>query len=203
MKLKLAGIKTLFEAQGGCQYTGEPVTQLEHSLQTAQLAEQAQAGAALITAALLHDLGHMANDMGEMPTLRGIDDKHQYHGVSALRGVFPAAVLDPIRLHVDAKRYLCAIDASYRDRLSSSAKLSLELQGGPFSAAEVLTFLQQPFARQAVAVRRGDDQASEPSARPPAWQHFLPVLQSIRLPAIASGTPPRAGARQYEPARTA
>lgn len=75
MKLTMAGIKALFESHGACQYSGEPVTQLAHALQTAQLAEQAQAGAALITASLLHDLGHMSNALGDTPTLRGIDDR--------------------------------------------------------------------------------------------------------------------------------
>ena len=140
MRLTLAGIKALIEAKGGCQYTGEPVTQLEHALQTAQLAEKAQADAALITASLLHDFGHLSNDMGETPTLRGVDDKHQYHGVLALKGVFAEAVLNPIRLHVDAKRYLCAVDRDYWAGLSEDSKRSLELQGGIFSADEAAQF---------------------------------------------------------------
>ncbi len=89
-------------------YAGEPVTQLQHALQSAQLAEQSGADTALIVAALLHDLGHMVNDQGETPTLRGIDDRHEYVALPFLRALFDDAVLQPIRLHVDAKRYLCA-----------------------------------------------------------------------------------------------
>ena len=183
MKLTLAGIKALYEAKGGCQYTGEPVTQLEHALQTAQLAEQAQAGAALITASLLHDLGHMSNDVGETPTLRGIDDKHQFHGVSALKGVFPAAVLNPIRLHVDAKRYLCAVDRDYWAALSEDSRRSLQLQGGIFSRQEAARYIAQPYARDAVRLRRWDDLAKIAGCQTPALGHYLEIAAACVVPA--------------------
>jgi phosphonate degradation associated HDIG domain protein len=179
VKLTLAAIKTLFDAKGGCQYTGEPVTQLEHALQTAQLAEQARADAALITASLLHDLGHMSNDMGETPTLRGIDDKHQYHGAAALKGLFPEAVLNPIRLHVDAKRYLCAVDSKYWADLSEDSQRSLELQGGIFSAAEAAHFIAQPFAGDAVRLRRWDDFAKVAGRPTPDLEHFLEIVARV------------------------
>ena len=108
MALALDDIEPLFAAKGDRMYAGEPVTQLQHALQSAQLAEQSGADAALIVAALLHDLGHMVNDQGETPTLRGIDDRHEYVALPFLRALFDDAVLQPIRLHVDAKRYLCA-----------------------------------------------------------------------------------------------
>ena len=108
--LSLADIEQLFARHGAEQYSGEPVTQLEHALQTAHLAEQSDADDALVTACLLHDLGHLLNHQGETPTLRGIDDTHQYFALPFLRGLFPDAVLDAIRLHVDAKRYLCQVD---------------------------------------------------------------------------------------------
>jgi predicted HD phosphohydrolase len=104
MGLSLDDIARLFEAKGGRLYSGEPVTQLEHALQSAQLAERAGVSDALITAAFLHDLGHLINDQGETPTLRGVDDKHQYVALPFLRGLFDDDVLLPIRLHVDAKR---------------------------------------------------------------------------------------------------
>jgi phosphonate degradation associated HDIG domain protein len=175
MKLTLAGIKALIEAKGGCQYTGEPVTQLEHALQTAQLAEKAQAHAALITASLLHDFGHLSNDMGETPTLRGVDDKHQYHGVAALKGVFAEAVLNPIRLHVDAKRYLCAVDRDYWAGLSEDSKRSLELQGGTFSPDAAALFIAQPYAQDAVKLRRWDDLAKVAGCKTPALEHYLEI----------------------------
>lgn len=173
MKLTMAGIKALFESQGACQYSGEPVTQLAHALQTAQLAEQAQAGAALITASLLHDLGHMSNALGDTPTLRGIDDRHQYLAVGALKGIFPDAVLNPIRLHVDAKRYLCAVDREYWAGLSEDSQRSLQLQGGIFSAQEAARFIVQPHAQDAVKLRRWDDLAKEADRRTPALEHYL------------------------------
>ena len=104
--LSFDDIERLFEERGGEQYSGEPVTQLQHALQTAALAEAEGAGDALVTAALLHDLGHLLHDLGETPSLRGVDDVHQYRALPFLRGLFPDAVLDAIKLHVDAKRYL-------------------------------------------------------------------------------------------------
>jgi phosphonate degradation associated HDIG domain protein len=171
--ITLTEIRALFDAKGGCQYSGEPVIQLEHALQSAQLAEQAEAGAALVTACLLHDFGHMSNDMGETPTLRGVDDKHQFHGVSALTGMFGQAVLTPIRLHVDAKRYLCATDAGYWAGLSADSKRSLELQGGTFSAVEAAKFIAQPYAQDAVRLRRWDDLAKVAGIKTPDLAYYL------------------------------
>ena len=132
--LSLDDIELLFARHGAAQYSGEPVTQLEHALQTAHLAEQSEASDELVTACLLHDLGHLLNDQGETPTLRGIDDTHQYFALPFLRGLFPDAVLDAIKLHVDAKRYLCQADAGYYAKLSDDSKRSLALQGGVFDA---------------------------------------------------------------------
>ena len=144
--LSLGDIEGLFAKHGAGQYSGEPVTQLEHALQTAHFAEQDQASDVLVTASLLHDLGHLLNEQGETPTLRGIDDTHQYFALPFLRGLFPDAVLDAIKLHVDAKRYLCQVDAAYHDRLSADSKRSLALQGGVFDAAAAAAFLAQPGA---------------------------------------------------------
>jgi len=115
MALTIPDICVLFDRHGGRMYSGEPVTQLAHALQTAHAAEMAGADAALITAALLHDLGHLLNDQGETPTARGIDDVHQYFALPFLRPLFDDDVLEPIRLHVEAKRYLCATRPGYHD----------------------------------------------------------------------------------------
>lgn len=173
MALTLQDIADLFVRRGGEQYSGEPVTQLQHALQTAQLAAAAGADDALVTAALLHDLGHLLQDLGETPTLRGIDDVHQYAALPFLRGLFADAVLDPIKLHVDAKRYLCAVRAGYHDRLSEDSKRSLLLQGGVFDADAAQHFWQQPGAPAAVQVRVWDDQAKQPDMPTPALEHFL------------------------------
>ena len=166
-------IKALFEARGGCQYSGEPVTQLEHALQSAQFAEVAGASDELITACLLHDVGHMANDQGETPTLRGVDDRHQFHGVNALKRLFGPAVLTPIRLHVDAKRYLCRANEDYWARLSEDSKRSLELQGGVFDPDQAAAFLRLPGARDAVLLRQWDDLGKQADWRTPSLAHFM------------------------------
>src|SRR5437764_12208601 len=134
MALTISDICALYERDGGRMYSGEPVTQLEHALQSAALAEAAGADAELITAALLHDLGHLLNDQGDTPTARGIDDVHQYFALPFLRGLFDDAVLEPIKLHVDAKRYLCATRKGYLEALSADSVRSLALQGGVYDS---------------------------------------------------------------------
>jgi len=171
--LSLTDIELLFARHGASQYSGEPVTQLEHALQTAHLAEQSGADDALVTACLLHDLGHLLNDQGETPSLRGIDDTHQYFALPFLRGLFPDAVLDAIKLHVDAKRYLCQANAGYYARLSEDSKRSLALQGGVFSAEQAAAFLDQSGARDAVMLRQWDDLAKQAELLTPSLAHFL------------------------------
>jgi len=171
--LSLVDIEQLFARHGAEQYSGEPVTQLEHALQTAHFAEQSDSSDALVTACLLHDLGHLLNHQGETPTLRGIDDTHQYFALPFLRGLLPERVLDAIKLHVDAKRYLCATNTGYHARLSGDSRRSLALQGGPFDAAGATAFLQQPGARDAVMVRQWDDLAKQAGLATPSLAHFL------------------------------
>ena len=185
--LSLSDIELLFARHGASQYSGEPVTQLEHALQTSHLAEQSGADDALVTACLLHDLGHLLNDQGrglnDTPTLRGIDDTHQYYALPFLRGLFPDAVLDAIRLHVDAKRYLCCANPAYRERLSDDSKRSLALQGGVFDAAQAAAFLALGGARDAVLLRQWDDLAKQADLVTPSLAHFLDRAARCALPA--------------------
>jgi phosphonate degradation associated HDIG domain protein len=183
--LTLADIEQLFARHGAAQYSGEPVTQLEHALQTAHLAEQSEASDALVSACLLHDLGHLLNEQGETPTLRGIDDTHQYFALPFLRGLFADAVLDAIKLHVDAKRYLCQANAGYYARLSDDSKRSLALQGGVFDAAQAAGFIAQPAARDAVMLRQWDDLAKQPDLATPSLAHFLNRAAACALAAHA------------------
>jgi phosphonate degradation associated HDIG domain protein len=171
--LTLEDIGLLFARHGSAQYSGEPVTQLEHALQTAYLAEQSEASDELVTACLLHDLGHLLNHQGDTPTLRGIDDTHQYFALPFLRGLFRDAVLDAIKLHVDAKRYLCQANDGYYARLSDDSKRSLALQGGVFDAAQASAFIAQPAARDAVMLRQWDDLAKQAELATPSLAHFL------------------------------
>jgi phosphonate degradation associated HDIG domain protein len=173
MALAFDDIGFLFARRGAEQYSGEPVTQLEHALQSAHLAEQEGADDELVTAALLHDLGHLVHDLGETPTLRGIDDGHQYLAVPFLRGLFSDRVLGAISGHVDAKRYLCATRPGYHDALSEDSKRSLKLQGGTFSSEEAQAFIARPGAPDAVRLRVWDDLAKAEGLATPPLAHFL------------------------------
>ena len=169
----------LYEAKGDREYEGEGVTQLEHALQSAYRAQQDGAPAELVCAALLHDIGHLLNDRGETPTMRGVDDQHQHVALPFLRKGFPEAVYGPIRLHVDAKRYLCATRPEYYSQLSEDSKRSLALQGGVFSAEEAEAFIRQPFAREAVSVRLWDDAAKVTGAVTPSLAEFAALLRTV------------------------
>ena len=180
--LSLADIELLFARHGAGQYSGEPVTQLEHALQTAHLAEQSGADDALVTACLLHDLGHLLNEQGDTPSLRGIDDTHQYFALPFLRGLFPDALLDSIKLHVDAKRYLCQANPAYFAKLSDDSKRSLVLQGGVFGAEQAAAFIAQPGARDAVMLRQWDDLAKQAELPTPSLAHFMTRAARCALP---------------------
>jgi len=177
MMLNLQDIDTLFQQYGHRQYSGETVTQQEHALQSAMLAEQELAPAALIAAALLHDLGHMLDRQEGTPTSAGIDDLHQYRILPFLRPLFGEEVLAPIRLHVDAKRYLCATDPAYFATLSADSVRSLALQGGIFSPEQASAFSAMPFAADAVRLRRWDDQAKQAGLLTPDYAHFSRYLK--------------------------
>ena len=182
MPLTLVDIQQLFDRHGARQYSGEPVTQLEHALQTALRAEESGADDALITASLLHDLGHLLNDQGESPTLRGVDDTHQFFAIPFLRGLFPESVLEPIRLHVDAKRYLCATRPDYWQALSEDSKRSLTLQGGIYDTAQSKAFITQSHAADAVKLRQWDDLAKRPACATPSLKYYLDRAARCRLP---------------------
>jgi phosphonate degradation associated HDIG domain protein len=178
--LSIADIRELFGRKGHRLYAGEPVTQLEHALQSAARAEAEAAPPALVCAALLHDLGHMLNDQGETPTLRGIDDAHQYAALPFLRDTFGDDVLEPIKLHVDAKRYLCATRPGYYDALSADSKRSLALQGGVYSVEEASAFIARPYAKDAVRVRLWDDLAKVANAPTPPLDHYVMFLEAAQ-----------------------
>ena len=181
MSLKLADIEKLYRDHGHIAYSGEGVSQLEHALQTAQLAERDGAGDELVTAAFLHDLGHLLNLQGETPTERGIDDQHQYFAIPFIRALFAASIVEAIRLHVDAKRALCALEPEYYEALSEDSKRSLTLQGGIFSQPETAAFMAKPFAAEAIRVRRWDDRAKVAGEKTPPVDHFLKIAARCAL----------------------
>ncbi|WP_159914617.1 phosphonate degradation HD-domain oxygenase [Pantoea sp. 18069] len=181
MALAFDDIALLFARHDSTQYSGEPVTQTEHALQTAWFAEQSGAHEQLITAALLHDLGHLLHDQVDTPTARGIDDLHQFSVLPFLRGLFGERVLDAIRWHVDAKRYLCATRAHYQAALSADSQRSLALQGGVFSPAQAQAFIARPHAEEAVRLRLWDDQAKIKALPTPGLDHYLAIAARCRL----------------------
>jgi phosphonate degradation associated HDIG domain protein len=170
-------IVRLFENHGKAAYLGEPVSQEEHALQAAFLAEQERAPNHLIAAALLHDIGHLIHGLPEDIADRGIDGRHEVAGEAFLRKAFGPDVSEPVRLHVDAKRYLCSSDPHYLSQLSPASVQSLRLQGGPFSPAESAAFEKNPHAADAVRLRRWDDEAKIPGLDVPGVEHYRPVLE--------------------------
>lgn len=166
----IEAIAGLFAGPGARDYLGEAVTIGVHMRQAGALAEAAGAPAPLVAAALLHDVGHLRN---------AADKKHGDAGARWLSRWFGAAVTEPVRLHVAAKRYLCATEPGYFGMLSRESVRTMALQGGPMTGRQAAAFEALPFARDAVAVRRWDDEAKDPAVMPPAFAHFEPLLGGL------------------------
>jgi phosphonate degradation associated HDIG domain protein len=158
----------------------EEVDHLQHALQSAFEAQVAGGDEAAVVAALLHDLGHLVTDerIGAADFL-GRDLHHEEVGARLLAGWFPPEVTEPIRLHVAAKRYLCAVEPGYIDGLSAVSRRSLELQGGPMRPEEVDAFTARPQASRAVALRRADDRAKVGGRAIPPLSAWLPALRAL------------------------
>jgi phosphonate degradation associated HDIG domain protein len=176
-------IARLFADEGCHAYLGEPVSLSEHMLQTAHLAELSGAPASLVVAALLHDIGHLVHGMDAHSADHGVDTLHEDVGARWLAPHFGPDVTEPVRLHVAAKRYLCATDADYRAALSPASIHSLHIQGGSFTAAEARRFAATPFALDAVSVRRWDDTGKLPDQIVPGFEHFRPMVEACRTAA--------------------
>jgi len=169
----------LLATGGGEAYFGEPVTVLEHSLQAAWFVERKGGEGTLVAAALLHDLGHLLHQEGEDVAGRGLDTQHEELGAAALALHLPAAVLDPIHLHVAAKRYLCFANPRYFAQLSPASVQSLALQGGPMTAQEAEAFLALPHARDAVTLRHADDAAKVEGLDVPGLETYRELIASL------------------------
>jgi phosphonate degradation associated HDIG domain protein len=156
----------LYATRGAAQYGGEAVSQLEHALQCAQLAEQAGAPAATVAACLLHDIGHLIDEQAP----------HEMVAAEVLERWLPREVTGPVALHVDAKRFLCQSLPGYWDSLSPASKESLIHQGGPFSDLEAARFLTRPYARESILLRRWDDLAKRPGVATPPLAHYANIL---------------------------
>ena len=173
-------IATLFVQNGHDAYFGEPVTQLEHALQTAQLAEQAGADEETVVAAFLHDIGHLLPvnaAVGYMDGYGTVD--HERLGADFLRERgFPEKVAQLIENHVNAKRYLVAKSMDYFARLSEASLRTLEFQGGPMTPDEAARFEQHPYFEQILQMRRWDEQAKIPGLPTPDLAHYLGLCVS-------------------------
>ena len=172
-------IADIFERRGAESYLGEPVTMSEHMLQGAWLAEQDGAPDELVAAALLHDIGHYTSEFGTYSPDDVEDKHHDEAGGEVLAPFFPPVIVECVRLHVSAKRYLCATDPSYDAKLSPASRHTLSLQGGPMNAAEIAEFRSSPFYREAVRVRLWDEAGKVAGLKTRAFRDYAPLLQRV------------------------
>jgi len=174
-------ILAIYADQGSGAYLGEPVSVNEHALQSAYFAAAAGASGALVLAALLHDIGHLIvpapDDIGEWKS----DAQHEISGSRWLSRRFGPEVYEPVRLHVPAKRYLCATESSYANALSPASVITLKLQGGPMLLAETAAFEAEPFWREALLVRRCDDQGKVQGLRTPDFSHYRSLIEQLAI----------------------
>ncbi len=176
----IESIFTVFRERGNRQY-GENVTELEHALQTAAFARQFNEPDAILVSCLLHDYGHLLHDLGEDIAQQGVDAQHEELGAKLLKGMFPEAILEPIRLHVAAKRYLCWKEPAYAEGLSASSALSLKLQGGPMTDSEATAFASLPHYHAAVLVRRYDDMGKVPGMQTASLESYRGLIEKFLL----------------------
>ncbi len=175
----VAFVEEIFTRQGSTAYLGEPVTISEHMLQSAILAEEAGSDELTIVATLLHDIGHFASAFGSFSLHDSQDRYHEVAGARIIEALLPSAVVDCVRYHVAAKRYLCAVEPAYFDRLSPASVHSLRLQGGPMANDEVERFSLRPGLDRIVQVRRFDDAAKVPNAVTRDFAYYAPLMQAL------------------------
>lgn len=169
----------LFESFGVEKYD-ENISQTEHALQCALLAQQAQPSDELVAAALLHDVGHLLQLQGNNGNADfSQDDLHENLGANFLSSTFGPNVTQPIALHVQAKRYLCAIDFSYESELSEGSQRSLVLQGGAMGVVEAERFSQLQYFEDAVTIRKLDDLAKVENLISGKFADFIPLLKRV------------------------
>lgn len=169
----------IYAGSGTASYFGEAVTVTEHSLQAAYFAQRNDAPDSLVVATLLHDIGHLIESVpGDIADWK-TDARHELVGGRWLTARFGPAVSEPVRLHVPAKRYLCATEPDYFGALSEASIITLRLQGGPMSRAEVEAFEAERHFRDAVLLRRWDDQAKIVGFPTPDFAHYAPMIERL------------------------
>ncbi len=179
MTLRFNDLHPLLNGAGQKLYGGEAISQLEHALQAAHFAQLAGGDAAAITAALLHDIGHIICEQQEHDVALGIDDQHEFVAVTVLKDLFDQRVLFAIARHVDAKRYLCATEADYLTALSPASQMSLQLQGGVMNHEQAMRFAASSYAKDAIFLRRCDDQAKVVGLVTAPLNYFLQIAKTI------------------------
>lgn len=177
----VSDVLKLFAERGDSGYGGEAVSQREHALQSAHFAQQAGATHALVVAALLHDVGHLFHNLPDDAPDRGVDDRHEDRAAQWLASRFGPDVVEPVRLHVAAKRYLCAAEPGYYEALSTPSKVSLALLGGPMTPAERERFIALPYGEAAVILRRCDDSAKVPELRVPGIEAYVRWIEEAAI----------------------
>jgi phosphonate degradation associated HDIG domain protein len=175
-------VLSLYERLGTRAYFGERVSMTEHGLQAAHFARVQGAPDTLVVAALLHDVGHLLDSIPDAIEDWISDARHEEVGARWLARCFTADVFEPVRLHVPAKRYLCATDPHYLAQLSAASVHTLKLQGGPMSPTEVARFEEQPCHREAVRVRRWDDQGKVAGLKTPGLREYAALIDSLARP---------------------
>jgi len=171
-------ILTLMADRGHAAYFGENISILEHCLQCAYFAEKHGAHAGAITAALLHDIGHLLHGLPEDIVEQGNDGLHEELAATYLEPWFGEDITSPIRMHVAAKRYLCAVEPNYLSQLSPASMDSLHIQGGPMNREDIAAFEAHPYSELAVQLRRWDDKAKMRDLEVPGLEHYLPHLRT-------------------------
>lgn len=175
----VAFLADIFTRRGGEEYLGEPVTMAQHMLQGATLAERQDLPEDVIVAALLHDIGHFTSEFGAYHPEDTEDRHHEDAGAEVLAPFFPSLVIDCVRYHVAAKRYLCATRPTYLKRLSAASLHTLELQGGPMDAGEVEAFEKNRNVERIVQVRYLDEAGKDPNLITPSFAYFAPMVQRV------------------------
>jgi gamma-butyrobetaine dioxygenase len=169
----------LYARRGAQAYFGEDVSMSEHGLQAAYFAQRSDAAEALCVAALLHDIGHLTEVLPDDISDWTKDARHERSGSRWLARYFGPEVSEPVRLHVAAKRYLCATEPAYFQQLSAASVITLKLQGGPMSTEDIAAFESERYWREAVNVRRWDDQGKMVALKTPPFEHYRTLIERL------------------------
>lgn len=174
-------ILAIFSKRGSGAYFGEDVSMTEHALQAAYFARAAAAPPPLVVAALLHDIGHLIEDVPDDLADWTSDAHHEQIGGHWLAKRFRPEVSEPVRLHVPAKRYLLATDDRYFAKLSPASVVTLKLQGGPMSALEVAQFQTEPYGQDAVLIRQFDDRGKVAGLKTPGLTDYRSMIEALAI----------------------